>query len=168
MRRLRRGFFARDSVVVAPEVLNKVLVVRDTPARIVEVEAYTQDDAASHSHRGRTKRNDVMFGPPGRLYVYFIYGMYHCVNIVTGHEGDGQALLVRAVVCPGVDQRRTDGPGKVCRELGIDLTLNGAVAMVYDDGTIPPAAPVVTPRIGITKAADLHRRWMVAKTDRRY
>jgi DNA-3-methyladenine glycosylase len=168
VRRLRASFFGRDSVTVAPEVLNKVLVVGDAPARIVEVEAYTQDDAASHSHRGRTKRNDVMFGPPGRLYVYFIYGMYYCVNIVTGTEGDGQALLIRAVVCPDVPPRSTDGPGKVCRHLGIDLSFNGLEAIVYDDGVAPPPAPVVTPRIGITKAADLHRRWMVAKAERHY
>ena len=168
MRRLGASFFGRDSVAVAPDVLNKVLVVSNTPARIVEVEAYTEDDAASHSHRGRTKRNDVMFGPPGRLYVYFIYGMYHCANIVTGAPGDGQALLIRAVVCPGLDARLTDGPGKLCRQLGIDLTFNGLEALVYDDGVAPPTAPVVTPRIGITKAADLHRRWMVAKTERHY
>lgn len=161
MKRLGHDFFGRDSVEVAPELLNKLLVVGDVTARIVEVEAYTQDDAASHSHRGRTKRNDVMFGPPGRLYVYFIYGMHYCANIVTGVEGDGQALLIRAVTCQGIDPRLTNGPGKLCKHLGIDLSLNGTEAMVYDDGTSPPFDPVVTPRVGLTKAADLHRRWMV-------
>jgi DNA-3-methyladenine glycosylase len=69
--------------------------------------------------------------------------------------------LIRAVTCAGVDPRRTNGPGKLCKQLGIDMALNGAEAVVYDDGVPPPRAPVVTPRIGITKAADLHRRWMV-------
>lgn len=166
MKRLHPQFFERDSVEVAPELLNKLFVVGDVAARIVEVEAYTQDDAASHSHRGRTRRNDVMFGPAGRLYVYFIYGMHYCVNIVTGAEGDGQALLIRAVTCEGVAPRTTNGPAKLCKYLGIDMALNGAEAIVFDDGTPPPPQPLVTPRIGITKAADLHRRWMVPKAVR--
>ena len=166
MKRLEQKFFERDSTEVAPELLNKLLDISGVAARIVEVEAYTQDDAASHSHRGRTKRNDVMFGPPGRLYVYFIYGLHHCVNIVTGAVGDGQALLIRAVTCEGVDQRTTDGPAKLCKRLGVDLRLNGSEAVVLDDGTPPPDAPIVTPRIGITKAAALHRRWMVPREQR--
>ena len=75
-----------------------------------------------HTFRGRTKRNDVMFGPAGHLYVYFIYGMHYCVNIVTGPPGDGQAVLIRAVVVDGVDPRLTNGPAKLCRYLGIDMS----------------------------------------------
>ena len=161
MKRLAPSFFARDAPEVAPELLNKLLVVGDLLARITEVEAYTQDDPASHSVRGRTKRNEVMFGPPGRLYVYFVYGMHYCVNIVTGPVGDGQAVLIRAVTCDGLDPRLTNGPAKLCRQLGIDLSFNGARANIADDGLAPPDAPLVTPRIGITKAVEWPRRWMV-------
>ena len=121
-RRLPVSFFARDATVVAPELLHKLLRVGSgagvIDARIVEVEAYTRDDPASHSWRGETARNAVMFGPPGRLYVYFVYGMHHCVNIVTGARGDGQAVLVRAAVIDGVDPRRSNGPGKLTVALG--------------------------------------------------
>jgi DNA-3-methyladenine glycosylase len=161
VKQLTRRFFERDSVEVAPDLLNKLLVIAGTSARIIEVEAYTQDDPASHSFRGRTKRNAVMFGPAGHLYVYFVYGMHCCANIVTGVEGDGQAVLVRAVICDGVDQRSTNGPAKLCRVLGIDMSLNGTPAIVCDDGTPPPEEPGITSRIGISKATDLPRRWMV-------
>lgn len=161
-RRLPVSFFARDATVVAPELLHKVLRVGSgraaIDARIVEVEAYTQDDPASHSWRGPTARNAVMFGPPGRLYVYFVYGMHHCVNVVTGPTGDGQAVLLRAAVIDGVDPRRSNGPGKLTVALGIDRTHDGAPAHVLDDGAPAPRA-TVTPRIGITKAVDWPRRW---------
>jgi DNA-3-methyladenine glycosylase len=121
VQRLPAEFFERDSPVVAPDLLNKLFVVGGAFGRITEVEAYTQDDPASHCFRGRTKRNEVMFGPGGRLYVYFVYGMHYCVNIVTGHEGDGQAVLLRALVVDGVDPKRTNGPAKLCRVLGIDM-----------------------------------------------
>ncbi|MEY2582313.1 MAG: DNA-3-methyladenine glycosylase [Ilumatobacteraceae bacterium] len=161
MKRLPRSFFERSSVDVAPDLLSKLLVVNNTFARIVEVEAYSSDDPASHSFRGRTTRNEVMFGAPGHLYVYFIYGMHYCVNIVNSTEGDAQAVLIRAVVCEGVDAKLTNGPAKLCRYLGIDMSMNGALADIRDDGTPPPASPLITPRIGITKAADWPRRWVV-------
>jgi DNA-3-methyladenine glycosylase len=100
-----------------------------------------------------------MFGPPGCLYVYFIYGMHHCVNLVTGPRGDGQAVLVRAAVVDGVPPRRSDGPGKLTRVLGIDRGHDGVPATVYDDGA-PVPEPVITPRIGITRASDWPRRWL--------
>lgn len=159
MRRLPASFFARDATVVAPELLHAVLVVHGVQARITEVEAYTQDDSASHSFRGATRRNAAMFGPPGRLYVYLIYGMHHCLNVVTGAVGDGQAVLIRGAVVDGVDPRLTNGPGKLARALGVDLSANGTPADVRSDGTRPGAVEV-TPRIGITKATDLHRRWV--------
>ncbi len=110
---------------------------------------------------GRTKRNEVMYGSAGHLYVYFIYGMHYCVNIVTGPEDDGQAVLLRAVIVDGVDPRLTNGPAKLCRFMGIDMALNGARANVADDGVPPPVAPLIGPRIGITKAADWPRRWRI-------
>jgi DNA-3-methyladenine glycosylase len=162
VKRLRQQFFARHSTEVAPDLLNKLFVVGGAAGRIVEVEAYSSDDPAAHTFRGRTKRNDVMFGPAGHLYVYFIYGMHYCVNIVTGVQGDGQAVLIRAVIVEGVDPRVTDGPAKLCRYLGIDMAMNGTRANVVDDGVLPPVAPLVGPRVGITKAADWPRRWRVA------
>ncbi len=161
MKRLEPDFFGRDAPDVAPDLLNKLFVVGASTCRIVEVEAYTQDDPASHSFRGRTKRNDVMFGPPGHLYVYLIYGVYYCVNVVTGPLGDGQAVLIRAVTCDGADPRSTNGPGKLCRQLGIDMTMNGLPATLFDDGVPPPASLVGSSRVGITKAVDWPRRWLV-------
>ena len=158
MRRLPPEFFGRDATVVAPELLHTVVVVGGVRARITEVEAYTQDDEASHSFRGVTQRNAAMFGPPGMLYVYLIYGMHHCINVVTGEPDDGQAVLIRGAVVDGVDARLTNGPGKLARMLGVDLSWNGTPAEVFTDGSTP-AVVEVTPRIGITKAAALHRRW---------
>jgi DNA-3-methyladenine glycosylase len=172
-RRLDESFFARHATVVAPELLNKVFVVDGCAGRITEVEAYTSDDPASHCYRGVTPRNAVMFGPAGRLYVYFSYGMHHCVNIVTGGEGDGQAVLIRAIQpIEGVDTMQarrgqvaerslTDGPGKLTQALGLDLTDNGSIAHVYDDGVAPPKCPRIGPRVGITRAADWPRRFRV-------
>jgi len=159
--RLPTTFAERDATVVAPDLLNKCLRLHGRVARIVEVEAYTVDDPASHSFRGLTARNAAMFGPAGHWYVYLIYGMHHCINLVTGHEGDGQAVLIRSVVVDGVDPRRTRGPGRLTRELGIDRTLTGAVAELFDDDTPPPDQPLITPRIGITEAAEWPRRWVV-------
>jgi DNA-3-methyladenine glycosylase len=172
-RRVGDEFFARDATVVAPDLLNKVFAVDGCAGRIVEVEAYTSDDPASHCYRGRTPRNAVMFGPAGRLYVYFSYGMHHCVNIVTGSDGDGQAVLLRAIEpLDGVEEMRvrrgavpdrslTDGPGKLAQALGLGLSDNGRVAEVYDDGVGPPEHPCVGPRVGISQATDWPRRFRI-------
>jgi DNA-3-methyladenine glycosylase len=114
-----------------------------------------------------------MFGPAGRLYVYFSYGMHHCVNIVTGNAGDGQAVLLRAIdPLDGIaamrsrrgavpDRSLTDGPGKLAQALDLDLADNGRLAEVYDDGVAPPEYPRVGPRVGITRAADWPRRFRI-------
>jgi DNA-3-methyladenine glycosylase len=174
---LTRDFFAADAPDVAPLVLNKLLVVGECVGRVTEVEAYTRDDPASHSFRGRTNRNAVMFGEAGHLYVYFTYGMHHCANVVTGDDGDGQAVLIRAVEpLIGTDDmirrrgRRTniaDGPGKLCQAFGIDLDLNGADlcsgprTCILDDDVAPPEAPIVTTRIGIRVGTERLWRWSV-------
>ena len=181
-KRLPRSFFGRDAEVVAPALLNKILVVGKCAGRIVEVEAYRQHEPASHSHRGQTARNAAMFGPPGHLYVYFTYGMHHCANVVTGDAGDGQAVLLRAVTpIAGIDELRrrrptarrdrdlSNGPGKLCQAFGLDRLWDGAdlcalaaLAWVGDDGTVAPAEPSITPRIGIRVATDLPWRWLIA------
>ena len=177
--RLTRDFYARDSVVVAPELLNKVLIAGDCAGRIVEVEAYRSDDPASHTFRGRTPRNETMWGPGGRLYVYFTYGMHFCANVTTSVEGDGQAVLLRAIVpMRGIEVMRrrragrsdrvlTDGPAKLCQALGIDRShdgvrvYGGGEIRILDDGTPPPAGPRVGTRVGITKGVDIQWRWRV-------
>jgi DNA-3-methyladenine glycosylase len=179
---------AADAPDLAPMLLNKLLSTRIggavTAGRIVETEAYREDDPASHTFRGPTPRNETMFGPPGHVYVYLSYGIHRCVNIVAGPEGTGAAVLVRAVTPVwGVETMRrrrggradrelADGPGKVCQALGIDLRHDGAAhgepdgeLLLADDGTAPPARPLVGPRVGITKGTDTPWRFRVA--DRR-
>ena len=118
-------------------ILQRTIDGKTVRVKIVETEAYDQTDAASHSYKGRTQRTDVMFGPAGRLYVYFTYGMHYCCNVVVGEEGYGAAVLLRAVQpLDGekvLEQRRggktgmllTNGPAKLCQALGIDKQLNG-------------------------------------------
>jgi DNA-3-methyladenine glycosylase len=173
--RLRRSFYARHSTIVAPELIGKILVVGRCSGRITEVEAYAgADDAASHAFRGRTGRNAVMFGPAGHLYVYFTYGMHHCANVVTGHPGVAQAVLIRALdPLTGIDlmvERRgrtrnlTDGPGKLCQAMGLDRSDNGASLLsgsigIFDDDWTMQSPLLVSPRVGISKAIDYPWRW---------
>ena len=160
-------FFNRETVAVARDLLGKVLVRevggRRLWGRLVEVEAYLgPDDLASHSSGGRrSPRNEVMYGPPGHAYVYFTYGMHHCLNFVTLPEGMPQAVLVRALE-PGPGVGRCGGPGLVCRALGIDRTINGAALVppqlyVVDDHT-PSRPRFATPRIGIGDQGDWTHR----------
>ena len=181
---LPRSFYARGALEVAPELLNKVLVAPDGRAgRIVEVEAYRgTDDPGSHSFRGMTRRNATMFGPPGRLYVYFTYGMHWCANVVAEPDGVAAAVLLRALTpLDGLDamyaargpaaRRDRDlcsGPAKLTQALGIDGALDGADlaaadrgVTVVDDGRLPPQEPVVTTRIGLTGGSDLPWRFHV-------
>ena len=155
---LDASFFARETTVVARDLLDKVLV-REIDGqklwgRLVEVEAYLgPQDIAAHSKGGRrTPRTEVMFGEPGRAYVYFMYGMHWCLNFVTREAGMPQAVLVRALE-PGPGVGRCGGPGLVTRALGIDRALNGVPLVppdlyVVDDGA-PKRRVFVTPRIGV-------------------
>ncbi len=168
MRKLPRAFYDRDTVTVARELLGKHLVrVADGVTRIgriVEVEAYLgPHDRAAHSARGQTARNAVMFGPPGHAYVYFIYGMYFCMNVVTERAGHAAAVLLRALEPVANLPGQTSGPGLLCRAMGIDRRLNG-YDLVSDDFFI--AAParsakveiVKRPRIGVAYAGAWARR----------
>ena len=128
---LPREFYDRDTIAVARDLLGKHLVRVLGGAlrvgRIVETEAYLgPHDLAAHSARGLTARNKVMFGPPGFAYVYLIYGMYHCMNVVTREEGHASAVLIRALEPTRNIVARTNGPGLLCRAMEIDRSLNGA------------------------------------------
>lgn len=180
---LSRAFYNRHSVLVAPELLNKILVRDDgRAARIVEVEAYAgREDPAAHSFRGMTARNAAMFGPPGHVYVYLSYGMHWCSNVVCGEAGLGMAVLLRAVEpLQGLDRMRrarpkalrdrdlASGPGKLCQALditraldGADLVTDGQGITIVSDGTPPPLDPAQGPRIGISKAMEFPWRWHV-------
>ena len=104
-----------------------------------------------------------MFGPPGQWYVYLVYGVHHCLNVVTGRVGDGQAVLIRSVAVHGIDSRVTAGPGRLCRALGVDREADGTLAVVHR-GTGPIGTVVVTRRIGITRAVESPRRWVTLRT----
>lgn len=162
-----------DPLEVAPRLLGSVLTVEGVSVRLTEVEAYAgPDDPGSHAFRGRTARNAVMFGPPGHLYVYFIYGMHHCANLVTGPDGSAGAVLLRAgeVVAgldvararrPGVrDRELARGPARLCRTLGIDLSDNG-IRPELERGE-KPVQISAGPRVGLRHAADRPWRFWVA------
>jgi len=167
---LPKSFFARDTRQVAQELLGKRLVFRLGDGslrwgRINETEAYCgPDDKACHASRGRTRRTEVMFGPPGHWYVYLIYDMYHCLNVVTEEKDYPAAVLIRGIVpeygiASGV---KTDGPGKLCRAFEIDRSLNttpvsGATARLWiSEGaeSVLPGQIRATPRIGIDYAEE--------------
>lgn len=179
---LPRSFYARDTRMVARELLGHYLV-HATPegvaaGKIVETEAYLQNDPACHAARGMTRRNRVMFGPPGRAYIYFIYGMYYCFNVVTREEGVGEAVLIRAlepVAGISLMQARRgrkkitelcSGPGRLVLALGIvkeqngqDLTKGPLVICRGDRNGLPV---VTTTRVGIKNGSTLPLRYYVA------
>jgi DNA-3-methyladenine glycosylase len=178
-----RSFYRRDVLQVAPDLLNKVLVRGPLRARIVEVEAYRgSEDPASHAYRGRTPRNASMFGPPGRLYVYFTYGIHWCANVVCGPVGLPEAVLLRAATPEaGLDAMRSarprasrdvdlaNGPAKLCAAFGItggddgaDLVAGpGRDITIVDDGMAPPTRPGISGRIGVSAAEHLPWRFFV-------
>jgi DNA-3-methyladenine glycosylase len=178
-----RAFFNRAATTVAPRLLNKILAAADGRAgRIVEVEAYVGAiDPASHTYRGKTPRNAIMFGPPGHMYVYFTYGMHWCANCVSGPQGAGCGVLIRALEpLHGLEQMRAArpmatrdrdlcrGPARLTQAMGISGAQNGVDLIgtldgfaVVDDGIAPPKGLAGGPRIGISLAKDLPLRWSV-------
>jgi DNA-3-methyladenine glycosylase len=176
---LPRRFYSRPTIEVAKDLLGKKLRHGETSGIIVETEAYLgEDDLAAHSSRGITDRTRVIFGPPGHAYVYFIYGMYECLNLVAEPAGKPGCVLIRSVEpTDGIDMMRlrrprakrvedlASGPGKLTLAFGITRKLNGSDVTrppltVYDGP--PPARIVTTPRIGITRCADWPLRFYAA------
>jgi DNA-3-methyladenine glycosylase len=166
---LQRDFYARPTVEVARDLLGKRLVHGRTAGLIVEVEAYLgAEDKAAHASRGITPRTRVIFGPPGHAYVYFIYGMYECLNVVAEPEGTPGCVLIRALQpVEGVDLMRrrrkgqadlAGGPGKLTRAMGITRRQNGADLtrgpLRIEDAGVRPGRIEVTPRIGIRECVD--------------
>jgi DNA-3-methyladenine glycosylase len=168
LRKVPRAFYDRDTVTVARELLGKYLVHVsrgvERIGRIVEVEAYLgANDLASHSSRGMTGRTRVMFGPPGHAYVYLVYGMHCCMNVVTERDGHASAVLIRAVEPVKNLDRPTRGPGRLCKAMQIDRRLNGHdllsedffIADSHDAGT---PRIVKRPRVGVDYAGRWARR----------
>jgi DNA-3-methyladenine glycosylase len=172
MGKLRRDFYRRSTLTVARELLGKRLVRVVDGQRlsglIVEVEAYIgEDDAACHAARGRTPRNEAMYGPPGHAYVYFIYGMHHCLNVVTEEVGFPAAVLIRALEpLEGLEIMRrhrpdkpdgelTNGPAKLCQALAIERGFNGmdlcsGEVLFIEEGQVVAQEEIgASPRIGI-------------------
>ena len=185
--RLGREFCLLPTLEVTRGLLGKWLVRRSgravTAGMIVEAEAYCVDDPACHANNGKTRRNATMFGPPGHAYVYFTYGMYHCINVATSPEGVGEAVLIRAIEpTDGIDlmkSRRSrdgltdlaSGPGKLCIAMDIGRELDSADLIAGDEIWLEDRGAVVDevtwrPRIGIRQAAD--RLWRCCVSGSRF
>jgi len=182
MKILPRRFYNRSTTTVAKDLLGKVLKHGDTAGIIVETEAYLgADDLAAHSARGITERTRVIFGPPGHAYVYLIYGMYECLNLIAEPAGKPGCVLIRALEpLDGIEIMRNrrpaaktreqlaSGPGKLTRALNITRKHNGADVTrgpitVHTRIKEPPIRIVTTPRIGITHCADWPLRFYIAE-----
>lgn len=168
MKKIERSFYDRETIIVAKDLLGKYLVYEHNNSRqigkIVEVEAYLgPHDLAAHSARGLTARTKPMFGPPGYAYVYMIYGMYFCLNVVTEEEGHASAVLLRALEPVENIFLKTQGPGLLCKALQIDKKLNGHdllsdnFYLAYPESK-EPITIVKRPRIGVDYAGKWAKR----------
>jgi DNA-3-methyladenine glycosylase len=160
--RLTYDFYNRNAVDVAKDLIGKKLIFGNIQGIITETEAYRGlDDEASHAFRGITKRTEVMFGPPGRIYIYMIYGVYYCMNIVTEEAGQASAVLIRGLHLPEI---HLNGPGKLCKFLGITKEHNALDLTTNPDTYLTQGVEVqdikITKRIGITKAIDKPWRFL--------
>jgi DNA-3-methyladenine glycosylase len=179
---LPRAFYARPTAEVARELLGKILVHGQTAGRIVETEAYLgHEDRAAHAWHGLTPRTRVLFGPPGHAYIYLIYGMHECLNLVAEPDGTPGCVLIRALEpLAGIGRMRerrpaartigglTDGPGKLTAALGITRSLYGADVTrgpltVWELRSEPRLEIETTPRIGIRQCAELPLRFVVTR-----
>lgn len=163
MQKLPYEFYNRHVVDVAKDLLGKTLYAGNIQGIITEVEAYRgADDEASHAFRGPTARASIMFDEPGFSYIYFIYGMYHCLNIVTEEKGSPSAVLIRSLKLPDI---HLNGPGKICKYLGLDKSHNG-INLVSDNYLyltkgIEVEKYKTTSRIGIKRALDKQWRFVM-------
>lgn len=169
---IKKDFYSRNTLDVAKSLLGCILCKKmDTGdvlrGIIVETEAYTQEDPACHAFRGMTKRASTLFKAPGLAYVYLIYGMYNCVNVVTEEEGRGCAVLIRALEPIGMLEK-TNGPGKLCRTFKITRALNEVDLTSYESGlwieygkNISQSDIVSASRIGIKVGVDLKWRFYI-------
>jgi len=179
---LNEKFYARDTVSVAKDLLGKIMVHETsqgiTSGIIIETEAYLENDPACHAYRGMTKRNATMFGPPGKAYVYLIYGIHYCFNAVTKEEGTGEAVLVRSIYpLEGIELMRerrggkchnarlSCGPGNLCKSMGINaqhdtISLeNSPLQIKFDNIKVSSEDIGVSKRIGLNKGNDLYLRF---------
>ncbi len=188
-KKLTREFYTRPVLNVAKDLLGKILIKKERnkilAGKIVEVEAYDGSiDEASHSFKGKTKRNEIMFRIGGYFYVYFTYGVHHCCNVVTGEEGHGAAVLIRAIEpLSGIDimalrrygKRKlteremlnlTNGPGKICQAFAFDRThsgldLTGNKVFIVEAASLKKSEIGVSERIGISKSKELPWRFFI-------
>ena len=170
---LKRSFYANPTLDVARGLIGCILCRRISGqifrGKIVETEAYVQEDPACHAFRGKTARNEVMFGKPGFLYVYFTYGMHFCANAVTEKEGRGCAVLIRALEPLEGNLTSTNGPARLCKSLGITKELNGvdltsSKSPVWIEEGVKTDEIVTTVRIGIKQAADYPWRFYLKES----
>lgn len=188
-KKLPKKFYKRPVLKVAKDLLGKIIIKHEgrkiLAGRIVEVEAYDgRIDEASHSFKGKTKRNEVMFREGGFLYVYFTYGVHHCCNVVTGEEGHGAAVLIRAIeplegiltmalrrfAKRKIDEKQlinlTNGPGKICQAFSFDRThsgldLTGSKVYIIDMPSLKKSQIGISMRIGISKSTELPWRFFI-------
>lgn len=168
-------FFAHNTVDVARNLLGKTLMAWQPesqdylPCRIVETEAYTQNDPACHAFRGNKGRAATLFKQPGLAYVYFIYGMYYCLNVVTEPENTAGAVLFRAVEPLGDASLKTNGPGRLCKALGITKALHNEIVLTEENRLlylgegeeVPDKSVITTTRIGISTAQEYPWRFYI-------
>lgn len=171
MSRMTREFFNRDTLKVAQELIGKLLIFKNHTGIITETEAYMGfDDPASHAFAGKTKRSQIMFGPPGFSYIYLIYGMYYCLNFVTEKEEYPAAVLIRGLLIQNHEKQQyihLDGPGKICRHLGITINENGQDIITHPEFYVAPTRKkmdyTAQTRVGISKGKDKLWRFLVKK-----
>lgn len=166
---LPESFYGRDTVTVARDLLGKLLVHGDRIGRIVEVEAYLgAEDKAAHASRGITPRTRVTYGPPGRAYVYLIYGLHECLNVVTEPDGTAGCVLLRALEPVANVAGPLNGPGRLTKAMGISRLHYGHEffrdPLTIRDAPPPPEPVLTTPRIGITQCRDWPLRFVLGST----
>ena len=173
---LKKEFFSRPSHLVAPDLIGCFLVKRFSQNKylsgvIVETEAYSEEEASCHGFSKRTKRNETLFGQPGNLYVYVSYGIYHCVNIVTGSENWANGVLLRSIAIEGEDDRIAAGPGLLAKRFGLNSTHNNLplspknnLWLTKEENFNQMENIIQTTRIGISKAKDIPWRWYLGSS----